>query len=124
MRLSILLLGIVLLSWACTPSPTTESAQEKIDPITYWGENPWPEIRKKRINQLLPEALKNADVASWLVVCRENYNDPIATHVGGENASGTAAFTRPSVEEGLEEELIADPAALEGLQEEGLLTDE
>jgi DNA-directed RNA polymerase subunit beta' len=28
------------------------------------------------------------------------------------------------VEEGLEEELIADPAALEGLQEEGLLTDE
>ncbi|MDP4904197.1 MAG: aminopeptidase P family protein [Algoriphagus sp.] len=92
MRLSILLLGIVLLSWACTPSPITESAQEKIDPITYWGENPWPEIRKKRINQLLPEALKNADVASWLVVCRENYNDPIATHVGGENASGTAAF--------------------------------
>ena len=92
MRLSILLLGIVLLSWACTPSPTTESAQEKIDPITYWGENPWPEIRKKRINQLLPEAWKNADVARWLVVCRENYNDPIATHVGGENASGTAAF--------------------------------
>ena len=28
----------------------------------------------------------------WLAVCRENYNDPIATHVGGENASGTAAF--------------------------------
>jgi len=40
------------------------------------------------------------------------------------SASTTAAFTRPSVEEGLEEELIADPAALEGLQEEGLLTDE
>ena len=40
------------------------------------------------------------------------------------NASGFAAFTRPSVEEGLEEELIADPAALEGLQEEGLLSDD
>jgi DNA-directed RNA polymerase subunit beta' len=40
------------------------------------------------------------------------------------SASGSAAFTRPMVEEGLEEELIADPAALEGLQEEGLLTDE
>ena len=39
-------------------------------------------------------------------------------------ASNLAAFTRPSVEEGLEEELIADPAALEGLQEEGLLTDD
>ena len=40
------------------------------------------------------------------------------------SASTMAAFTRPAVEEGLEEELIADPAALEGLQEEGLLTDE
>ena len=40
------------------------------------------------------------------------------------SASGLAAFTRPSLEDVLEEELIADPAALEGLQEEGLLTDE
>jgi DNA-directed RNA polymerase subunit beta' len=40
------------------------------------------------------------------------------------SASNLAAFTRPVVEDGLEEELIADPAALEGLQEEGLLTDE
>ena len=35
-----------------------------------------------------------------------------------------AAFTRPSVEEGLEEELLPDPAALEGLQEEGLLSED
>ncbi len=42
----------------------------------------------------------------------------------GIDASAPAAFTRPVVEEGLEEELIADPAALEGLQEEGLLTDD
>ena len=40
------------------------------------------------------------------------------------NASGLAAFTRPSLDDVLEEELIADPGALEGLQEEGLLTDE
>ncbi|SBO44623.1 DNA-directed RNA polymerase subunit beta' [Cyanobium sp. NIES-981] len=40
------------------------------------------------------------------------------------SASTTAAFTRPTLEEGLEEELVADPAALEGLQEEGLLSDE
>jgi DNA-directed RNA polymerase subunit beta' len=39
-------------------------------------------------------------------------------------ASGFAAFTRPTADEGLEEELIADPAALEGLQEEGLLSDD
>ena len=83
------LLGIF---WACQPAEQAETNPEKIDPTTYWGENPWPEIRKKRINQLLPEALKNANMDVWLVVCRENYNDPIATHVGGENASGTAAF--------------------------------
>ena len=40
------------------------------------------------------------------------------------SASTMAAFTRPTVEEGLEEELIADPDAMQGLQEEGLLTDE
>ena len=38
--------------------------------------------------------------------------------------SGFAAFARPMADEGLEEELIADPAALEGLQEEGLLSDD
>lgn len=54
--------------------------------------NPWQEIRKERIAKLLPEAMKNAEVDSWLVVCRENNNDPLALHVGGENAGGTAAF--------------------------------
>ncbi len=78
--------------WACQPAEKAETTTEIIDPATLWGENPWPEIRKKRINQLLPEALKNANVDLWLVLCQENYNDPIATHVGGENASGTAAF--------------------------------
>jgi DNA-directed RNA polymerase subunit beta' len=39
-------------------------------------------------------------------------------------ASTFAAFARPTVEDGLEEELIPDPEALEGLQEEGLLSSE
>ncbi len=30
--------------------------------------------------------------AAWLILCRENDNDPLADHIGGENASGTAAF--------------------------------
>ena len=42
----------------------------------------------------------------------------------GLETSSPAAFTRPVLEDGLEEELIADPAALEGLQEEGLLIDD
>jgi hypothetical protein len=73
MKHTFLLIGLVLLGWACTPASKTDSGNEKIDPLSYWGENPWPEIRKKRINSLLPEALKNANVASWLVICRENY---------------------------------------------------
>jgi len=38
--------------------------------------------------------------------------------------SAFAAFARPTTEEGLEEELIPDPAAVEGLQDEGLLSEE
>ena len=57
-----------------------------------WAKNPWPEIRNKRITQLLPSALERANVDAWLIVCRENNNDPIAKHIGGENAGGTAAF--------------------------------
>ena len=41
---------------------------------------------------MLPNALKNANVKAWLVICRENNNDPIADHIGGKNAGGTAAF--------------------------------
>ncbi|WP_297336761.1 M24 family metallopeptidase [Algoriphagus sp.] len=57
-----------------------------------WSANPWPEIRKERINRLLPEAMKSAGVDCWISICRENHNDPIASHIGGENAGGTAVF--------------------------------
>jgi Xaa-Pro aminopeptidase len=77
------LLPIILLISACTPSQ-----QPPID----WGESPWPEIRKERISRLLPQAMEAANVDLWIVICRENNNDPIADHIGGENAGGTAAF--------------------------------
>ncbi|GAB5525314.1 MAG: hypothetical protein Roseis2KO_31860 [Roseivirga sp.] len=80
---------ISLFVFSCNPSVETT---ETIDPEAYWGENPWPEIRKKRISQLLPKAMEAAAVDCWLVICRENNNDPMADHVGGENAGGTAAF--------------------------------
>lgn len=54
--------------------------------------NPWQEIRKQRIEQLLPNALKAAGVDAWLIVCRENNNDPLADHIGCENSGATAAF--------------------------------
>ncbi|HYI03185.1 M24 family metallopeptidase [Hyalangium sp.] len=52
----------------------------------------WAEVRKARVTRLLPEAMKRAAVDAWVVVCRENANDPLAAHVGGENASAPAAF--------------------------------
>ena len=78
-----------LLLTQCTLENT---AEETVNPAEFWGENPWPEIRKKRINTLLPNALKEANVNAWMVICRENNNDPLADHVGGENAGGTAVF--------------------------------
>ncbi|MFT7380203.1 MAG: Xaa-Pro dipeptidase, partial [Roseivirga sp.] len=33
-------------------SCSTNNQVKSIDPETYWGENPWPEIRKERINKL------------------------------------------------------------------------
>ena len=54
--------------------------------------NPWGHIRKERIEKLLPSAMKFSQVEAWIVICRENNNDPLALHVGGENAGGTAAF--------------------------------
>jgi len=55
-------------------------------------DSPWSSIRKQRIQQLLPQAMLLAGVEAWVVICRENANDPLAMHVGGENAGGTAAF--------------------------------
>ncbi|MBA2564101.1 MAG: aminopeptidase P family protein, partial [Gemmatimonadetes bacterium] len=56
------------------------------------ADNPWPEIRRRRIRELLPAAMERAGVDAWLLVLRENDNDPLAIHVGGENAGGTAVF--------------------------------
>ena len=58
----------------------------------FSGDSPWPEIRKKRIATLLPSALAAAKVDAWLIVCRENNNDPLADHIGCENAGQTAVF--------------------------------
>ena len=89
MKIKIILSLFILVLISCNQQKEEVS---KINPVEYWGENPWPEIRKKRINTLLPNALKEANVDCWMVICRENNNDPLADHVGGENAGGTAAF--------------------------------
>ena len=77
---------------SCQEQKEAELNLKTVNPENYWGENPWPEIRKQRIAELLPQALKAADVDCWMSICRENNNDPIADHIGGENAGGTAVF--------------------------------
>lgn len=80
-----LLLIPLLLLIACIPGSQETEMYE-------WGPSPWPEIRKERIATLLPQAMEAAEVNAWLVICRENDNDPMADHIGGENAGGTAVF--------------------------------
>ncbi|MFD2203551.1 M24 family metallopeptidase [Shivajiella indica] len=69
-----------------------QEKEEKVLDNPFSGPSPWPEIRKQRIKKLLPEAMKTAGVDAWIIICRENNNDPIASHIGGENAGGTALF--------------------------------
>ena len=53
--------------------------------------DPWPTIREERIETTLPGAMDAAGVEAWLVLSRENNNDPIAVHVGGEDAGRLTA---------------------------------
>ena len=52
----------------------------------------WQRIRAERIATLLPRAMDAAGVDAWVTLVRENDNDPLALHVGGENAGGTAGI--------------------------------
>ena len=100
--------------FSCEPKVTDTNA---IDPVAYWGESPWPEIRKQRINQLLPSAMEAAKVDCWLVVCRENNNDPIADHIGGENAGGTAVFLFYTDAEGFHSKVFSPSGEATALDE-------
>lgn len=71
-------------------SATAETSNDVT--LDFKGPSPWPEIRQQRIAKLLPQAMTKANVDAWMVVCRENNNDPLADHVGCENAGQTAVF--------------------------------
>lgn len=92
MKNTLLLTALLVITYSCDTITKKEVGSNPVNPEEIWGENPWPDIRKQRINTLLPEALKTAAVDCWLVICRENNNDPMAEHIGGENAGGTAVF--------------------------------
>ncbi|HYW31593.1 MAG TPA: M24 family metallopeptidase, partial [Gemmatimonas sp.] len=58
----------------------------------FTGSSPWRAIRQERMRTLLPEAMKAAGVDAWITLVRENANDPLALHVGGENAGALSAI--------------------------------
>jgi Xaa-Pro aminopeptidase len=86
--LSLLLLSGSSVFIACQRA----NPEAEIESNPFSTPNPWSKIRKKRIEILLPQAFKAAEVDAWIIICRENNNDPIAHHIGGENAGGTALF--------------------------------
>jgi len=53
-------LSLLLFLFTLFACDTSRETSKEIDPNEYWGKSPWPEIRKKRINELLPSALERA----------------------------------------------------------------
>lgn len=81
----LLLAAVALVLTGCRPGPAVPEQSP------FAGLNPWPAIRAERIARLLPGAMAAASVDAWVVLLRENANDPLAVHVGGENAGAPAA---------------------------------
>ena len=73
------------------PGPQPRPRAAAAAPGPFDGPNPWPAIRRARIARLLPAAMREAGVDAWVVLLRENANDPLALHVGGENAGAPSA---------------------------------
>ena len=85
--LSPILLISIFLSACSNPPSKQDSRSERIERLAAELKegNPWPEVREERIRTLLPKAMDAASVDAWVILCRENNNDPIARHVGGED---------------------------------------
>ena len=113
--LTILIFSIIII---CSIISCTEKKVEHPFPA---DKNPWFSIKKERIQKLLPDAMKIAGVDLWMVICRENNNDPLATHVGGENSGGTAAFLFFLKDNKVESIAISPRGEAKALQEIGLL---
>jgi Xaa-Pro dipeptidase len=81
---------------------------------------PWPRIRQERVRTLLPGAMARAGVDAWIVVCRENANDPLALHVGGENAGGTLVILFLRQDEGVRSVAFSPAGEATALRDVGL----
>ena len=105
----VLLVLTTFYTTACSSPSTQRDSQTTID--LPFPDNPdlWPSIRQERIHTLLGPAMARAGVDAWLVLARENANDPIAAHIGAENAGGLAAFLFFADDQGNLESLAISP---------------
>lgn len=97
MRFRLVILSIFAITMGCQIQKVTENDplaefewRYNTDELRFDGPSPWPDIRKERIQSLLPVAMERAGVDAWAIVCRSNDNDPLARHVGCENAVSPA----------------------------------
>ena len=106
-------LALVITALCATSGCTAPSIQADSQTVTDqpFPDNPdlWPSIRQERIRTLLGPAMARAGVDAWIVLARENANDPIASHIGAENAGGLAAFLFFVDAEGSLESLAISP---------------
>lgn len=87
-------LAVIIGASGCGPAVDAPGSGPGADASLLFPDDPglWPSIREERIATLLGPAMQRAEVDAWIVLGRENANDPIAAHVGAENAGGLAAF--------------------------------
>lgn len=111
--LVILLSALILFS--CTQSSSDNTAEQP-----FSGPNPWPDIRAQRIQTLLPEAMERADIEAWAILCRSNNNDPLARHIGCENAVAPAVYLFEWVDGAIESTVFTPPGEATALRELGL----
>ncbi len=100
---------------ACT-APPQQDEQESL----FSGASPWPDIRSERIQNLLPEAMARAGVDAWAILCRSNNNDPLARHIGCENAVAPAVYLFELMDGDIQSTVFTPPGEATALQELGL----
>lgn len=110
-------LFMFLFIFSCSDS---DKFAETPSEMLFSGDNPWPEIRAERIQTLLPQAMERAGVDAWAILCRSNNNDPLADHVGCENAVAPAVFLFELRADSVVSTVFTPPGEATALQETGL----
>ena len=113
---SILVAAWLTAAGACVPAPPVPRQGETQDAAV----DPWPAVRAARIRELLPQAMTRTDVDAWVVVCRENDNDPLAIHVGGESVGSSVGILFLRHDGAVESVALSAPVESRALRDLGL----